>query len=354
MLGLCGLSAMSTYWLFLRPFVVFQFRLNCSSNVPKLAILLPAVLCADLFCLQAQEAGLPIEPDISQAWVRAAGANIREGPGTDFPRLRVLRANTPVQIRNRRGEWCEISFSFGEDALHGWIYAPLLSDRHLTETELNALQTPERSSGDGLDGFGARSLPVVFLTIMIGGVAYKLYRSRKAANLERRITQKATEIVHLIQRSFRIEPCPRCHEFENRLNGVSPNARSIRLECTTCRRKYWAPAISPDGYKLGSHYNDLLSLESQLGALRKSAVATSMRFEVPKGPMPFEQTTREPIPESVRATVWRRYSGACVQCGSKEHLQFDHIIPVSKGGTTSTANLQLLCRACNLKKTNVI
>ena len=70
--------------------------------------------------------------------------------------------------------------------------------------------------------------------------------------------------------------------------------------------------------------------------------------------MPFEQTTRETIPESVRATVWRRDGGACVQCDSKEHLQFDHIIPVSKGGATSTVNLQLLCRACNLKKTNVI
>ena len=79
-----------------------------------------------------------------------------------------------------------------------------------------------------------------------------------------------------------------------------------------------------------------------------------IRFEVPKGPMPFEQTTRETIPESVRATVWRRDGGACVQCDSKEHLQFDHIIPVSKGGATSTVNLQLLCRACNLKKTNVI
>ena len=322
----------------------------------KLAILLPAVLCANLFCLQAQKAGLPIEPDISQAWVRVAGANIREGPGTDFPRLLILPANTPVQIRNRRGEWWKISFSFGEDALHGWIYAPLLSDQPLTETELNALQTPERSSDYGLDGFGARALPVVFLTIMIGWVAYKLYRSRKAANLERRITQKATEIVHLIQRSFRTEPCPRCHEFENRLIEISPNARSVQLECMTpsCRRKYWAPAISPDGYELGSHHNDLLSLESQLGALRKSAVAISMRFEVPKGPMPFEQTTRESIPKSVKAMIYRRDGGACIQCGSKEHLHFDHIIPVSKGGASSAENLQLLCRACNLTKSNVI
>ena len=226
--------------------------------------------------------------------------------------------------------------------------------------------------------------------------ATDLELEKRLTELGEQIDQKETEIVRLIQRSFRIEPCPRCHELENQLNEVSPNARSIRLECMTCGRKYWAAAISPDGYKLASHYIDFLSMadkadrllgtdlreaerllgtdlreaERLLGTdlppdLRQRAVRLRgnldeyrqirlIRFEVPEGPMPFEQTTRETIPESVRATVWRRDGGACVQCDSKEHLQFDHIIPVSKGGATSTVNLQLLCRACNLKKTNVI
>ena len=208
----------------------------------------------------------------------------------------------------------------------------------------------------------------IIAVIAIIVIAWVIHVNRKADDLERQITQKKTEIVRLIQRSFRIEPCQRCHELENQLNEVSPNARSIRLECTTCGRKYWAEAISPDGYKLASHYNDLLRLRDFVAISqelhedgtwsRKEAneylQGQLIRFEVPKGPMPFEQTTRETIPESVRATVWRRDGGACVQCDSKEHLQFDHIIPVSKGGATSTVNLQLLCRACNLKKTNVI
>ena len=249
---------------------------------------------------------------------------------------------------------------------------------------------------------------VTFIAAFIGAAAVRIgirkEADRKATDLElekrltelgEQIDQKETEIVRLIQRSFRIEPCPRCHELENQLNEVSPNARSIRLECTTCGRKYWAEAISPDGYKLASHYNDFVSMADKaerlfdtdlreaerllgtdlreaerLGAdlppdLRQTAARLRghldeyrqirlIRFEVPEGPMPFEQTTRETIPESVRATVWCRDGGACVQCDSKEHLQFDHIIPVSKGGATSTVNLQLLCRACNLKKTNVI
>lgn len=56
------------------------------------------------------------------------------------------------------------------------------------------------------------------------------------------------------------------------------------------------------------------------------------------------------IPQHVKSEVWARDLGRCVQCGSESYLEFDHIIPFSKGGATSTGNLQLLCRMCNLKK----
>lgn len=56
------------------------------------------------------------------------------------------------------------------------------------------------------------------------------------------------------------------------------------------------------------------------------------------------------IPQHVKAAVWQRDGGCCVQCKSNLYLEFDHVIPLSKGGATSTNNLQLLCRACNLQK----
>jgi 5-methylcytosine-specific restriction endonuclease McrA len=61
-------------------------------------------------------------------------------------------------------------------------------------------------------------------------------------------------------------------------------------------------------------------------------------------------TIREPIPESVRLFVWRRDNGQCVRCGSREHLEFDHIIPVSKGGSSTERNVQLLCESYNRSK----
>lgn len=63
---------------------------------------------------------------------------------------------------------------------------------------------------------------------------------------------------------------------------------------------------------------------------------------------------REVIPSEVRREVWRRDGGRCVQCGSQERLEYDHIIPVSKGGSSTARNLQLLCETCNRAKSDSI
>jgi hypothetical protein len=65
---------------------------------------------------------------------------------------------------------------------------------------------------------------------------------------------------------------------------------------------------------------------------------------------PSLRPRREPIPERVRHEVWRRDQGQCVDCGSRERLHFDHIVPVSKGGSNTTRNIELRCESCNLKK----
>lgn len=43
---------------------------------------------------------------------------------------------------------------------------------------------------------------------------------------------------------------------------------------------------------------------------------------------------REQIPEEVRMYVWRRDNGRCVLCNINKDLEFDHIIPVSEGGSS--------------------
>ena len=59
---------------------------------------------------------------------------------------------------------------------------------------------------------------------------------------------------------------------------------------------------------------------------------------------------RQSIPEQMRREVWRRDEGRCVDCGSRENLEFDHIIPVSQGGSNTVRNIELRCEPCNRRK----
>lgn len=63
---------------------------------------------------------------------------------------------------------------------------------------------------------------------------------------------------------------------------------------------------------------------------------------------------RDTIPEDVQMFVWRRDQGKCVKCGSQDRLEFDHIIPVSRGGSSTARNVQLLCERCNREKADHI
>ena len=66
---------------------------------------------------------------------------------------------------------------------------------------------------------------------------------------------------------------------------------------------------------------------------------------------PLKESNRSRhISQKVKDKVWNRDGGQCVECSSNEDLEFDHIIPHSKGGLTSIDNAQITHRKCNLKK----
>ncbi len=82
--------------------------------------------------------------------------------------------------------------------------------------------------------------------------------------------------------------------------------------------------------------------------LRQEATA----IEEAKAELQSGRQTR--IPEEVRRLVFERDGGKCVKCGATAELQFDHIIPVSRGGASSAANLQVLCGPCNREKADSV
>jgi len=67
-----------------------------------------------------------------------------------------------------------------------------------------------------------------------------------------------------------------------------------------------------------------------------------------------KEKRRRRVPQHVKNEVWRRDEGKCAKCGSRLNLEYDHIIPFSKGGSNTTRNIELLCQKCNRKKFNTI
>jgi hypothetical protein len=59
------------------------------------------------------------------------------------------------------------------------------------------------------------------------------------------------------------------------------------------------------------------------------------------------------IPQPVKIAVVTRDGGKCRRCHSTQDLQYDRIIPNSRGGSsTDVNNIQLLCGKCSILKSN--
>jgi hypothetical protein len=79
-------------------------------------------------------------------------------------------------------------------------------------------------------------------------------------------------------------------------------------------------------------------------------LATKLAEQIEQPEMAIPDVARRSIPSEVKREVWRRDEGRCVDCGSRERLEFDHIIPVSRGGANTVRNIELRCERCNRSK----
>lgn len=86
-------------------------------------------------------------------------------------------------------------------------------------------------------------------------------------------------------------------------------------------------------------------------ALERGASITDLdTVKYPKVFLMNNEVAGRSISKQVMIDVWNRDGGKCVKCGSQDKLEYDHIIPFSKGGSNTFRNIQLLCESCNRKK----
>ena len=137
---------------------------------------------------------------------------------------------------------------------------------------------------------------------------------------------------------------------EQRLSGTR---HAVKIMQDDSRNLFWA--------KDGLYWTDADLSDEEVNLLfwereqRQKACFNRLRdMRVRDDASSNPNASRKRIPGDLRAFVWRRDQGRCVHCGSRDDLQFDHVIPVSKGGGNSADNIQVLCAECNRRKSDNI
>ncbi|MFC5848224.1 TerD family protein [Deinococcus petrolearius] len=102
------------------------------------------------------------------------------------------------------------------------------------------------------------------------------------------------------------------------------------------------------GVKKGSGYYHQTPRPLVLAATLDALARAHKRLKL----LPQTERASRSIPQQVKLEVWQRDAGKCVQCGDGNYLEYDHVIPHSLGGASTANNLQLLCRRCNLTKSD--
>lgn len=144
--------------------------------------------------------------------------------------------------------------------------------------------------------------------------------------------------------------------------GVAPNAFAKIERRILVRRKLKSPTprarvratvtyTSPKGrnsYAKTLEW-DFEHLEAGLRAARQQRERQSTNQYL-------RQREREMMTDRVRMQILTRDDFRCKMCGASgrdgAELHIDHIVPVSHGGRTLAENLQVLCKSCNLGKSN--
>ncbi len=113
-------------------------------------------------------------------------------------------------------------------------------------------------------------------------------------------------------------------------------------------------SVVDDDY--GVHdFKDWLELSKRIKESPAGFIHTpSLRLAIPEviALKFFDKVPRQGVPFT-RRNIYEHYGRRCCYCGkafSSSDLNLDHVVPVSRGGTTDWGNIVTACLPCNLRK----
>lgn len=133
----------------------------------------------------------------------------------------------------------------------------------------------------------------------------------------------------------------------------------LRAYARTNVRTYEELLTSSDYPQLGNaHRGGRTDSSIQVGISRLSdelaVLVPALQAEPRRYPVIRTKRTedRAPIGQKDRIYVYQRDNFRCLQCGRRENLTLDHIVPWSAGGSDDVDNLRTLCWTCNEYRSN--
>lgn len=196
---------------------------------------------------------------------------------------------------------------------------------------------------------------IVVLILLILSFNYNTHSPIDDEKLIFQIKELYLKLKQIITTSYDLKPCPRCNCKKMNILNILKSGDYIEYSCDHCYEKITSKLL-PD--KIGSEaFAIIKEIKAFLSTL---SIRTGKKYYKREIDVSFivssfgdnltEDRQRTQIPQSIRHEVWRRDQGKCIMCGSQINLEFDHIIPFSKGGSNTARNIQILCEKCNRKK----
>ncbi len=111
-------------------------------------------------------------------------------------------------------------------------------------------------------------------------------------------------------------------------------------------------------YSKKSSGNQPLDLDKVLDMMAQAALEKHKEELAPKRELKKKNNKEESkeinrksryISKQTKYYVYKKADGRCELCGSTKNLQYDHLNPHAKGGSSEESNIRLLCSNCNLR-----
>ena len=171
-----------------------------------------------------------------------------------------------------------------------------------------------------------------------------------ARQLEVRLPQPAPRQVPVEQTALTEEP--RVPEVEAPLAETAPLEYEMRFTMTREDHERFRHAQALLSHAVPS--GDVAeiyrrAIETLISTCEKRKIGVSDKPRTKEA-----STNGRHVPSHVRRDVWKRDDGRCThispsghRCGARGLLEFDHIVPVARGGPSTAENVRLRCRSHN-------